>query len=292
MAKTITFAANDPEYAGKNIWHVAKDYLKEKRSLGYDGDLTRSDIHDSEGNRVKAYTVRTSEAPTPKAPTASEALEGAVQAEVRKAAARAGREIGEEAGEEEFGPTRFGERRRAEEEKERAERERIAAAEREEELKRELRSADPIASAAGRAATGAYKRATTKKPKKTAKRGRVLYDRYGKAIVVEGLKSKKSGWRSELSKTGKLGKKRDTKALTGYRGLSRKFGSPRTKMSVMPGTPRIAQTGGGMPKIAELGMSRRPRIASDPDLSSMRGMSWPPQEGNRKEVQYDERNTI
>jgi len=264
---------------GKDVWNDVKDYMRDMRERGYDAEAIRSDTKDSEGRKVKAYVVRTSEAPTPPSPTASEAMEGAKEAAVRGAARARGREIGEIEGEEEYPPVReFGKRRLAE-------REREEEALREERLTGELISgADPITKAVYKKVAGVdeYGRKVTKK-KKVATRGRVLYDSSGKAIVVEGLKSKKPGWRKGLKDTGKLGQRKDTKALKGYKSLGKKFGSPRTKMSVMPGTPRIAQTGGGMPKIAELGMSRRPRIASDPDLSSMRGMSWPPQEREERE---------
>ena len=101
--------------------------------------------------------------------------------------------------------------------------------------------------------------------------------------MVEGIKSKKPGWRKELTETGKLGKKRDTKALKSYKALGKRFGAPRPKISVMPSTPKIARMGSGMPGIADTGLSRRPRIADmgtggksskGPDLSALR---WPPE---------------
>lgn len=273
--RTVTFT--ETEY-GKDVWNDVKDYMRDMRERGHDASAIRSDTKDSEGRKVKAYVVRISEAPMPASPTASEALEGATQEAVRKVAARAGREIGEEEGEEEFGPTRFGERTRREEEMERAKQERARAEEQVETARGELRSADPVAGAVARAYEKRQAEAGKRK-KKTATRGRVLYDSYGRAIVVEGLPKKRSAtWKKGLKETGKLGKRKDTKALTSYKGLSRKFGTPRTKMSAMPGTPKIAQTGKGMPRIVELGLSRSPRIASDPDLSRMRDMSWPPRQ--------------
>ena len=251
LAKRRGLQPSQPEYAGYKI-EGAKQYRL--------WILDQSELEDAarEGRRKKYENVKES---------AQEAETEEFVEAVTVEAGKRGRERGTYEGEETF-PTE-GSAERVRTRKEASTR------------KEFMEGADPVTRTVYKkvARVDEYGRKIPPKPKKKAvSRGRVLYDSSGRRIVLTGAPSRSSGWSSDLKQTGKFGKKKDTKALRGIKSFGRRFGgTPRTKMSMMPGTPKIAQTGKGMPRIADMGsgMSRsRPAISRDIDLSSMR---WPPE---------------